>query len=191
MGAMSRGIAGGATLATLTKRSRHGMLAAMPQSLAEAFAVAPGDGLSVENPTGGMTTFKAMADVSGGILTALEGIAAPGQGPPLHVHGGQDELIYALEGRLRVRLGDELRDAPAGSFFFIPRGTPHTWQNVGDVSARFFAALMPAATEFEQFFMRYADLPRHERATAAFARLADETQGMEVVGPPLAQSHPS
>jgi hypothetical protein len=50
------------------------------------------------------------------------------------------------------------------------------------------AALVPAATAFEHFFVRYADLPRDERDGAAFARLAAETQAMDVVGPPLAQS---
>src|SRR4051794_40777926 len=157
----------------------------------DPFAVAPGEGLSVENPVGGVTTFKSMADASGGALTALEGVAAPGEGPPLHLHRGQDELIYTLDGQFRVRLGDQVLDAPGGSFFFIPRGTPHTWQNVGEARGRFLAALMPASVEFEQFFVRYAELPPHERDGSAFARMADATQGMEVVGPPLAQSHPA
>lgn len=159
----------------------------MPRAFIEPFAVAPGEGVSVENPTGGLTTFKAMAEASGGALTALEGVAAPGEGPPLHVHQAQDELIYVLEGRLRVKLGDALLDAPADAFVFIPRGTPHTWQNTGDAAVRFFAALMPAAVEFEEFFMRYAELPVHARGVPAFARLADATHAMEVVGPPLAR----
>ena len=163
----------------------------MRQTPTEAFAVAPGDGLAVENPAGDVTTFKAMADATGGVLTALEAVAAPGPGPPLHMHRDQDELIYTLDGHFRVKLGDELHDAPAGSFVFIPRGTPHAWQKVGDAPARFFAVLMPAATAFEQFFVRYAELPRDERGVAAFAQLAAETQAMDVVGPPLAQSRGS
>jgi oxalate decarboxylase/phosphoglucose isomerase-like protein (cupin superfamily) len=74
---------------------------------------------------------------------------------------------------------------------FIPRGTPHTWQNVGDTPARFFATFTPAAPQFEQFFVRYAELAPDERSVAAFARVADETQAMEVVGPPLAERHTS
>jgi quercetin dioxygenase-like cupin family protein len=165
--------------------------AVMPPTSGGPFACAPGAGLSVENPVGGVTNFKAMADATGGALTALEAVAAPGEGPPLHVHHSQDELIYTVEGCFRVRLGDELFDAPAGSFIFIPRGTAHTWRNIGDAPARFFAALIPAAPEFEQFFVRYAALERHERGVSAFARVAEETQGMQVVGPPLAQTHAS
>jgi quercetin dioxygenase-like cupin family protein len=151
----------------------------------EPFACAPGGGLSVENPVGGVTTFKAMTDASGGALTALEGVAAPGEGPPLHLHRDQDELIYTLEGTFRIQLGDEVSDAQPGSFVFIPRGTPHTWQNVGDTHARFFAALFPALPEFERFFTTYAELPEAERGAETFARLARETEAMEVVGPPL------
>jgi quercetin dioxygenase-like cupin family protein len=156
----------------------------------EPFVVGPGEGLSVTNPVGGVTRFTATAETSGGAITALEGIAAPGEGPPLQVHRDQDELAYTLEGRFRFRLGDALHDAPVGSFVFIPRGAPHTWQNVGDAPARFVAALMPAAPSFERFFDRFAALPPDERGPGAFARLAADVPALEVVGPPLAASHP-
>jgi oxalate decarboxylase/phosphoglucose isomerase-like protein (cupin superfamily) len=72
----------------------------------EPAVVALGQGLSVENPVGGVLTFKATAPETGGAVTALETIAAPGEGPPLHVHA-EDELIYTLEGSFRIRLGFE------------------------------------------------------------------------------------
>jgi len=159
--------------------SQHGM---------RPFALAPGEGTSVENPTGDVTTFKATSDQSGGGFTAIEGVSAPGEGPPLHLHREQDEFIYTLEGTYRVKLGDDLIEAPPGSFVFIPHDTPHTWQNVGDGLARFVAALIPASVEFEEFFLRYAELPPEGRGIEAFGRLAAETRAMEVLGPPLAQS---
>src|SRR3954462_9422941 len=162
----------------------------MSRTVVEPVAVARGEGLSVENPAGGNITFKLVADESGGALTVIEATAAPGEGPPLHMHAAQDEVIYTLAGQFRIKLADELIDAPAGSFVFIPRGTPHTWQNIGDAPARFFATLMPAARGFEEFFTRYAALPPQERGLEAFARLSRETQAMEVLGPPLAQSDP-
>jgi quercetin dioxygenase-like cupin family protein len=164
--------------------------AAMSQNGMRPFALAPGDGTSVENPTGGVTTFKAVSDQCDGALTAIEGVSAPGEGPPLHVHRGQDEFIYTLAGTFRLRLGDDLIEAPPGSFVFIPRNTPHTWQNVGDVHSRFIATLIPASVEFETFFHRYAELSPEERGVEAFSRLAAETRALEVLGPPLAQSHP-
>jgi quercetin dioxygenase-like cupin family protein len=154
------------------------------------FALGPGDGISVANPTGGVMTFKAVSGQSDGGLTVIEGVSAPGEGPPLHVHAEQDEFIFTLEGRFRVRLAGDLVEAPPGTFVFIPRTTPHTWQNIGEEPARFVATLVPASLEFEEFFMRYADLPPEERGVEAFSRLAAETKAMEVLGPPLAQSEP-
>jgi hypothetical protein len=49
---------------------------------------------------------------------------------------------------------------------------------------------MPAATAFEEFFRRYADLPGCEQGTEACGRIATETQAFEVLGPPLAVSDP-
>jgi oxalate decarboxylase/phosphoglucose isomerase-like protein (cupin superfamily) len=122
-------------------------------------------------------------------LTALDRIAAPGEGPPLHVHT-ENEVIYTLEGTFRITLGDSIQEAQPGSFAFIPSGTPHTWQNVGERPARFFATIMPAASAFEEFFRRYAELPASKRGVEAFSRLAAEAKAFEVVGPPLADSNP-
>jgi quercetin dioxygenase-like cupin family protein len=158
----------------------------MPDDAMEPVVLAPGEGLWVENPVGGRLTFKTMANGSGGALTAVETIAAAREGPPLHVHPDRDETIYVLDGRFTVKLGGNLVDAPAGSFVFIPRGTPHTWQNVTDAPARFLASVMPADVRFEQFFVRYSQLPPDERGAEAFARLAQETRAFEVLGPPLA-----
>jgi quercetin dioxygenase-like cupin family protein len=157
----------------------------MPDDARKPFAVTPGEGLSIENPVGEVLTFKAMAETTGGALTALETIASPREGPPLHVHRDRDETIYTLDGQFGVQLADALVDASAGSFVFIPRGTVHTWQNVGDAPGRLLATIMPADRRFEQLFLRYSQLPRQERGVQAFVRLAQETQAFEVVGPPL------
>lgn len=42
--------------------------------------VAPGGGLSVENPAGGVMTFIVMAERTAGAVTAVETTAAPGEG---------------------------------------------------------------------------------------------------------------
>jgi quercetin dioxygenase-like cupin family protein len=149
------------------------------------FAHAPGGGLAVENPVGGVLTFKAMSAETGGVVTAIETVAAAGEGPPLHVHHESDETIHTLSGQFRIKVGDRLIDAAPGSFVFIPRGTPHTWQNAGDTPARFLAAVMPADPRFEEFFVRYAPLPAHERGQETFARLAVQTRAFDVLGPPL------
>ena len=53
--------------------------------------------------------------------------------------------MYVLEGRLRFRLDETDHTAPAGSFVFIPRGVPHTWQNAGDGRAHILFVFTPAS----------------------------------------------
>lgn len=146
------------------------------------------EGEALDSPAG-LLTFQAHGEQTGGALTAFENIAPPGAGPPFHLHLREDEMIYVLEGRLRVRLPEAIHEAPAGSFVFIPRGVPHTWQNGGESPARILVVFTPAAPGMERFFERAAELPEETRAADAFGTLAGEA-GMTVLGPPLAQSHP-
>jgi mannose-6-phosphate isomerase-like protein (cupin superfamily) len=48
---------------------------------------------------------------------------------PLNVHHADDEAWYVLEGALRFRIGDEVREAEAGGGMFAPKGTPHAYGN--------------------------------------------------------------
>jgi mannose-6-phosphate isomerase-like protein (cupin superfamily) len=154
---------------------------------AVAYAVEPGQGETIQGPVGGPLTFKARGAQTGGELTLFENVIAPGDGPPLHTHASEDESWYVLEGHVRFRLGDELRDATVGSFVFGPRGTPHCFQNSGAVPARIIIIFTPSG--MERFFDRFAALPQGSGVLAAFASIGREL-GLEVVGPPLAISHP-
>ena len=154
-----------------------------------AIAWQPGEGETIRNPVGGRLTFKVRAVQTNGMLTVVETIAPPGEGPPLHVHANEDEVLYTLEGTLRFRLDDEVQQASAGTFAFIPRGTAHTWQNLGDAPARLLVVFTPAGEGVERFFERFAELREDEVGLEAFARLASEAD-TTVVGPPLADSHP-
>jgi quercetin dioxygenase-like cupin family protein len=145
----------------------------------------PGEGQTVDNPLGADVVFKARGEETDGALTAFENAVAPGDGPPLHTHANEDESMYVLEGEMRFKLGDEIQSAPAGSFVFVPRGTPHAWQNVGDGPARMLIHFTPSG--MERFFDGFAALERP--GPAAFETVGADV-GMAVVGPPLAQSDP-
>jgi quercetin dioxygenase-like cupin family protein len=56
---------------------------------------------------------------------------APQSGPPAHIHRGEDEFFYVLKGQFQFKLGDQLVEAAAGSFIFLPRDHVHTFQNIG------------------------------------------------------------
>ena len=48
---------------------------------------------------------------------------------PLHVHHGDDEAWYVLDGVLRFRIGDEMFEAASHSAVLAPKGTPHAYGN--------------------------------------------------------------
>jgi quercetin dioxygenase-like cupin family protein len=152
------------------------------------FVVAPGEGMTIQGPAGGPLTFKARGEQTDAALTVFENAIAPGDGPPLHTHAGEDESWYVLAGELRFRLGDDVATAPAGSFVFVPRGTPHCFQNVGAQPARIIVIFTPSG--MERFFDRFAALPAGAVDPDAFASIGAEV-GMDVVGPPMAVTHPA
>lgn len=149
----------------------------------------PGEGATVVSPAGGPVTFKARAAQTCGMLTAIESVAARGEGPPLHVHLREDEVVYVVEGCLLFRLDDGLHEMPAGSFVFIPRGVAHTWQSASDGPTRFLFAFTPGSPGMERFFERSAELPGAIRGREAFPRFASDA-GMELLGSPLAEVAP-
>jgi quercetin dioxygenase-like cupin family protein len=151
---------------------------------ARTIALPPGEGATIQNPRGGAITFKARAPETGGTLTCCETVVGPGEGPPVHLHRNEDEAVYVLDGDVRFRLGRELHETPPGTFVFIPRGTPHAFQNVGSDTARLLLVFTPSG--MERFFERIAAEGSRVRDPAVFAAMGREV-GMEVVGPPLAR----
>ncbi|MDX6533604.1 MAG: hypothetical protein QOF68_1348 [Gaiellales bacterium] len=144
--------------------------------------VLPGEGATIQGPAGGLLTFKVRGEQTNGALTAFENVIAPNDGPPLHTHAAEDESWYVIEGDLRFRLGKEIAEAPAGTFVFVPRGTPHAFENIGSGPARILVMFNPSG--MERFFDRFATLPAGPPDPQAFRDLGREA-GMDVVGPPM------
>lgn len=148
-------------------------------------AVGPGDVEYIRSPVGGDLNFIVRAEQTNGTLLALETLPPAGEGPPLHTHTREEETIYVVAGEFRLQVGDEVSSAPPGSFAFIPRGVPHTWQNVGDQQGKLLVTFIPAGMEgfFERLSVMTEFDPEEFRAAAA-------EHGTDVVGPPLALSNP-
>jgi quercetin dioxygenase-like cupin family protein len=147
--------------------------------------LAPGEGETLANPVGGHVIFKARGEQTGGRLTVLETVVTPGDGPPLHVHTKDDEAVYVLEGDIDFRVEDELYSTRAGSFVFIPRGAPHTFQNVGTDDARMLLTFAPAG--IERLFEHAAASGATSAESEGWAGAAREAE-TEMVGPPLRRS---
>jgi mannose-6-phosphate isomerase-like protein (cupin superfamily) len=61
--------------------------------------------------------------------------AKPGQGPPLHMHP-YVEVIFMLEGRATVTIGNQVREAKASDIVVVPANTPHCFVNSGGTVLR-------------------------------------------------------
>ena len=100
----------------------------------EGFVVLPDGGSRFSGPQGreaDVTELLATHEQTGGTLGLFRQTIAPRSGPPAHVHRTEDEFFYVVSGNFNFKLGDKIVSAPAHSFVFVPRGTEHTFQNVG------------------------------------------------------------
>lgn len=142
----------------------------------------PDDRPEIRGPAGGPARILARAAETAGAVTVVENIVGPGQGPPKHLHDAEDELFYVMSGHLHVHAGDDILEAPPGSLVFIPKQTPHVFQNTSSEPAKLLVVFTPAG--MEGFFEGFAALdPGVSLADAA--RELGESVGMHVLGPPL------
>ncbi len=60
-----------------------------------------------------------------------------------HRHQDTEHVQYVIRGEIKIFLGDEVYIAPEDSTVFIPAGTSHSYENVGDGEAEFLC-IIPA-----------------------------------------------
>ena len=131
------------------------------------------------------TTYKVLTRETGGALFAIEQANARPGGPPLHIHHGEDELFYAIEGEYIVQVGDRKFPLKAGDCVLGPRGIPHAWAFTGHGAGRLLLTYTPAG-RMEPFFNAWSELGfkpggYSSESDAALLR----RYGMERVGPPI------
>lgn len=85
-----------------------------------------------------------------GRLTSFLNVNQPGEGPPPHYHSTTDETFYVLDGRAAFLVNGEWQEVGPGGSAFMPRGSIHTFKNVGDEALRLLIITTPAG--IEKFF---------------------------------------
>jgi quercetin dioxygenase-like cupin family protein len=110
-------------------------------------------------------------DQTGGGFSLVEHPLAPrGLGAPMHVHKGEDEYSYVLEGEVSVQIGDAVVIGRPGDLVSKPRGIWHAFWNAGDEPARLLEIISPGG--FEGYFAELAPLLPPERPEPDFAAIA-------------------
>jgi len=99
---------------------------------------------------GDLYTFKVTGKQTNGAFTIIDQIIMPGGGPPPHIHHREDETFYVMSGMFSFLSGDVEKMLGPGSFVYVPKGTIHTFRNVGDSQGRLLVSITPAG--LEEFF---------------------------------------
>jgi quercetin 2,3-dioxygenase len=123
------------------------------------------------------TEILASADQTNGSVGLFRQTIAPHSGPPTHVHETEDEFFYVVSGEFKVKVGDRTTTAPVQSVVFVPRGTPHAFENISAEPGVLLVGVTPGG--FEKMFAE------RQGVDAETNRTLMKAHHMEVVGPPL------
>ena len=158
-------------------------MAAAPDDRAQAYILPPGE---IRRKPHVVPHIKTDASDTGGLLSLFEDSLAPGaSGPPVHVHSHEDEAFYVIEGALRMQVGDEIHEVPAGSFVWVPRGTAHGFANASDGVTRMLGLAVPGGIEhFFEAQAEYLSSLHGAPDPSELARIAAE-YGNRMAGPPV------
>lgn len=85
---------------------------------------------------------------------------------PLHVHRADDEAWYVIDGALRVRIGAEDVEVPAGGGALVPRGTVHTFWNPTSAPARYLLIMTPRLHRLIELLHEGTEMTAEEVADA-------------------------
>ena len=102
-----------------------------------------GDEAPISIPAIGLDLFVRMPpSSSGGEMTVIETINAPGFGPPRHRHN-EVEVFRILEGRYLYEVDGKRFRAKVGDLVSVPGGAEHGFVNITDRPARQLIMILP------------------------------------------------
>lgn len=140
---------------------------------------------------GSLMSVLASTESTGGAFSLLEYRSQPGHEPPPHIHEGQDEILYVLEGEIEAYTADLTALAVgAGQSLFLPRDQAHAWY-VTSPSIRMLIMTNPAG--IDDYFAAMAepatsmDLPpngtTYAMADPAHAIAVGARYGLRILSP--------
>jgi quercetin dioxygenase-like cupin family protein len=94
--------------------------------------------------------------VTGGELTLLETVNAPGYGPPLHRHR-ETEIFRVLEGRSLFQVDNRSFESEAGDVVTVPGGAIHAFVNMTEKPARQLVLMLPGM-DAHAFFLGLSEV---------------------------------
>ena len=127
-----------------------------------------GEGEQLWFAGGGLFTMKATSAETGGAFALFEDREVLGKPTPLHLHPGDDEVLYVLEGEILVHVDGQEHRVGEGGVFVAPRGVAHAFL-VTSQNARLLCLTVPGS--------RPPDFAR-------VRNVAERSDTIEILGPP-------
>jgi mannose-6-phosphate isomerase-like protein (cupin superfamily) len=84
---------------------------------------------------------------TGGATSVIMAWHKPGEGPPDHVHFGQEEMFFIVEGIYELIVGDQTTAIGSGTIVFIPRNVVHRFKNIGLTTACMLDLSLPGGQD--------------------------------------------
>ena len=84
---------------------------------------------------------------TGGSFSALIGELKPGEGPPPHLHRDREEYFFVLEGTYSLVVDSKESTIGPGTLVFVPRGTAHSFKNIGATMGRLLEWTIPGSND--------------------------------------------
>lgn len=134
---------------------------------------------------GGVFTWKATAEETGGAFLLFEDRMERGKVTPLHLHPAHDEAIYLLDGEIVAHVDGTEHHVGTGGLFFAPRGVPHAFKVISE-----FAHVLSLQTPGtgESFYREAGEPATDDDVTrppdwALLRAVAERSDCIEILGP--------
>ncbi|MCP1413923.1 cupin domain-containing protein [Paenarthrobacter sp. A20] len=153
---------------------------------ASAIVRQPGEGSRRWFYGGGVHTWKATEDETGGAFLLFEDEMALHKVTPLHTHPDADETMYVLTGEILMHMDGTEHRLSAGGVAIAPRGVPHAFKVLQD-GTRVLCLHTPGSAQ--AFYNEASEplAPGMDDGEVDFNRIRESGRlngGIHIIGPP-------
>ncbi|WBB59658.1 cupin domain-containing protein [Streptomyces sp. WMMC500] len=128
------------------------MSAGTPPAPAELVLVRASDAEVLTHGPGSLVTLLTDSDATGGALTSNRATLRRGvDGAPPHFHTKAAEMLFVLDGSLRVLAGDRVLTLYEGDTFLAPPRLTHAFAPAPDADAEVLVVFTPGMDRFDYY----------------------------------------
>ncbi len=145
-----------------------------------AVYVGPDEGRTVRMPEGYVLSRKVSSEQTGGAYSLFGATVGPKGSSQLHIQHREDECFWVLEGRFEFVIEGSKLEAGVGSLLYVPKGSSHTFKNVGQSTGKLLVSQTPGG--LYESFVEEVGRPASKRTTFSKADEPLEAERLGAIG---------